>query len=112
MAVAFAAAIALSFLADLVSIRDSIRIHHRFQAVAVTGISDPTTPRPFRAPWIPFVSTMGVLVNGFMMFSLGKENWIRLAIWLVIGMMIYFGYSRRHSLLRRGAGESHAAPVE
>ena len=55
---------------------------------------------------------MGVLVNGFMMFSLGKENWIRLAIWLVIGMMIYFGYSRRHSLLRRGAKESHAVPVE
>jgi basic amino acid/polyamine antiporter, APA family len=39
-------------------------------------------------------------VNGFMMFSLGKENWTRLAIWLVIGLAIYFGYSRWHSRLR------------
>jgi basic amino acid/polyamine antiporter, APA family len=46
---------------------------------------------------------MGVLVNGFMMFSLGTENWIRLGIWLVLGLLIYFGYSRRHSLLRGGA---------
>ncbi len=56
--------------------------------------------RPFRAPWVPFVSTMGILVNGGMMFSLGPENWIRLLVWLVLGLLIYFGYSRHHSALR------------
>ena len=58
------------------------------------------------------MSTMGVLVNGFMMFSLGTENWIRLGVWLVLGLLIYFGYSRRHSLLGKSSGESAAAASE
>jgi basic amino acid/polyamine antiporter, APA family len=104
--VAAAAAFApLTFLADLVSIGTLFAFIIVSGAVWLLRISDPHTPRPFRAPWIPFVSTMGVLVNGFMMFSLGVENWIRLAIWLVLGLLIYFGYSRRHSLLRGGASE-------
>ena len=107
IAVALAAALApLNFLADLVSIGTLFAFIIVSAAVWILRFSDPETPRPFRAPWLPFVSTMGVLVNGFMMFFLGKENWMRLAIWLVIGMVIYFGYSRRHSLLRRRAGDS------
>jgi len=43
---------------------------------------------------------MGMLVNGAMMFSLGPENWTRLLVWLVLGLLIYFGYSRHHSALR------------
>ena len=42
---------------------------------------------------------MGILVNGGMMFSLGPENWLRLFVWLILGLVIYFGYSRRHSAL-------------
>jgi basic amino acid/polyamine antiporter, APA family len=45
---------------------------------------------------------MGILVNGAMMFSLGPENWLRLLVWLVLGLLIYFGYSRHHSALRTG----------
>jgi basic amino acid/polyamine antiporter, APA family len=104
--VAAAAAFApLTFLADLVSIGTLFAFIIVSGAVWLLRISDPLTPRPFRAPWIPVVSTMGVLVNGFMMFSLGTENWIRLGIWLVLGLLIYFGYSRRHSLLRGGASK-------
>ena len=40
------------------------------------------------------------------MFFLGPENWLRLLIWLVLGLMIYFGYSRRHSALRSRAPET------
>jgi APA family basic amino acid/polyamine antiporter len=113
IAVAVAAALApLSFLADLVSIGTMFAFIIVSGAVWILRITDPATARPFRAPWIPFVSTMGVLVNGFMMFSLGKENWIRLAIWLVIGLAIYFGYSRWHSRLRRSGGESALADVD
>jgi APA family basic amino acid/polyamine antiporter len=104
--VAAAAAFApLNFLADLVSIGTLFAFIIVCGAVWLLRISDPDTPRPFRAPWIPVVSTMGVLVNGYMMFKLGTENWIRLGIWLVLGLLIYFGYSRRHSLLRGGASE-------
>ena len=42
-----------------------------------------------------------ILANLFLMAGLGLENWLRLFIWLAIGLCIYFGYSRRHSLLRR-----------
>ena len=55
---------------------------------------------------------MGILVNGYMMFSLGKENWTRLLIWLLIGLVIYFGYGRRHSLLQRSAGKAKLAQID
>ena len=52
---------------------------------------------------------MGILVNGYMMFSPGPENWLRLLVWLVLGLLIYFGYGRRHSLLRDAIGENAVA---
>jgi basic amino acid/polyamine antiporter, APA family len=99
--VAAAAALApLGFLADLVSIGTLFAFVVVSAAVWILRITDPEAPRPFRAPWVPFVSTMGILVNGGMMFSLGPENWLRLLVWLVLGLLIYFGYSRHHSMLR------------
>jgi basic amino acid/polyamine antiporter, APA family len=90
----------LGFLADLVSIGTLFAFVVVSASVWILRVTDPDSPRPFRAPWLPFVSTMGVLVNGGMMFSLGPENWMRLFIWLIIGMVIYLGYSRHHSALR------------
>ena len=70
--VAAAAALApLGFLADLVSIGTLFAFVIVSAAVWILRITDPATPRPFRAPWVPFVSTMGILVNGGMMFFLG-----------------------------------------
>jgi basic amino acid/polyamine antiporter, APA family len=100
--VAVTAALApLGFLMDLVSIGTLFAFVIVSAAVWILRITDPDTPRPFRAPWVPFVSTMGILVNGYMMFHLGPENWLRLFVWLIVGFVIYFGYSRRHSELRR-----------
>ena len=108
--VAAAAALApLGFLADLVSIGTLFAFVIVSAAVWILRITDPATPRPFRAPWVPFVSTMGILVNGYMMFSLGPENWMRLLVWLVLGLLIYFGYSRHHSVLRM---RSPARPID
>jgi basic amino acid/polyamine antiporter, APA family len=90
----------LGFLADLVSIGTLFAFVVVSASVWILRITDPDSPRPFRAPWLPFVSTMGVLVNGAMMFSLGPENWIRLFVWLILGLVIYLGYSRHHSALR------------
>jgi basic amino acid/polyamine antiporter, APA family len=89
----------LDFLADLVSIGTLFAFVIVSAAVWILRVSDPLAERPFRAPWVPFVSTMGILVNGGMMFSLGLENWMRLFVWLVLGLLIYFGYGRRHSML-------------
>ena len=102
--VAAAAALApLGFLAELVSIGTLFAFVIVSAAVWILRVTDPDVHRPFRAPWVPFVSTMGILVNGYMMFHLGPENWLRLFVWLILGFVIYFGYSRRHSALRTQA---------
>lgn len=57
--------------------------------------------RPFRTPWVPLVPVLGILVNGYMMYKLGWVNWARLIIWLAIGLVVYFAYSRKHSRVQR-----------
>lgn len=57
----------------------------------------PDLPRPYRTPLVPLVPILGILVCFAMMASLDKDTWIRLVVWLVIGLCIYFGYSRTHS---------------
>jgi APA family basic amino acid/polyamine antiporter len=68
----------------------------------------PDLERAFRVPAVPFVSTAGILVCGAMIYGLGWTNWLRLAVWLVIGLVFYFGYSRQHSRLE---AVSHAQPI-
>ncbi|HTO36195.1 MAG TPA: amino acid permease [Flavobacterium sp.] len=57
----------------------------------------PDVPRTFRVPLVPYIPIAGVLVCGYLMFSLEKESWWRLLIWLAIGIGIYFFYGRKHS---------------
>ncbi|MDY0089749.1 MAG: amino acid permease [Flavobacteriaceae bacterium] len=57
----------------------------------------PDAPRAFRVPLVPYIPIAGVLVCGYLMFSLEKESWWRLLIWLAIGIGIYFFYGRKHS---------------
>src|SRR2546425_5709242 len=66
-------------------------------AVMILRKTNPGQPRPFRTPWVPAVPILGILFNGYMMYKLGWINWARLIIWLVIGLVIYFTYSRYHS---------------
>ncbi len=70
--------------------------------VWVMRVREPATPRGFRVPAVPFVSTMGVLVCGAMIFELGWTNWARLGVWLVVGLAVYFAYGVKHSRLRVG----------
>ncbi|MBN8701640.1 MAG: amino acid permease [Bacteroidetes bacterium] len=65
--------------------------------VLVMRKTNPDMPRPFKTPLVPIVPILGVLVCLAMIYGLGTENWMRLFIWLAIGMAIYFGYSRKHS---------------
>jgi APA family basic amino acid/polyamine antiporter len=66
-------------------------------SVMVLRYTNPDQPRPFRTPWVPLVPILGVIANGYMMIKLGKWNWIRLVVWLGIGLIVYFTYSVKHS---------------
>lgn len=60
----------------------------------------PDAPRGFRTPFVPLVPVLGILSCGLMMVSLPLDTWIRLVVWLAIGLLIYFGYSRKHSRVK------------
>ena len=62
--------------------------------------TQPEIKRPFRTPLVPLVPILGILANFGLMLGLGIENWLRLVIWMGIGLAIYFGYSRHHSKVR------------
>ena len=62
----------------------------------------PELPRAFVTPWIPFTPIMGIITSAYMMYSLTTATWIRLVVWLAIGLLVYFGYSRHHSRVQQG----------
>jgi len=66
--------------------------------------TQPFVRRPFKTPLVPLVPVLGILTNLFLMSGLGWSNWARLVVWLVIGLAIYFGYSRRHSIVQHRTG--------
>ncbi|MFO0984525.1 MAG: amino acid permease [Planctomycetota bacterium] len=70
-------------------------------AVLIMRRTHPDAARPFRAPFGAAVPVLGIVSCGLLMFSLPSENWLRLVIWLVIGLAIYGCYGRRHSALRQ-----------
>ena len=78
-------------------------------AIMVLRHTNPAQPRPFRTPWVPVVPILGIGFNGYMMYKLGWVNWARLIVWLVIGLVIYFTYSRHHSRVQN-ALESENSP--
>jgi APA family basic amino acid/polyamine antiporter len=60
-------------------------------------IKQPGVPRPFRVPLVPVVSSLGVLVCGAMIISLDKVTQLTAFAWMLIGLVIYFSYSRSRS---------------
>jgi basic amino acid/polyamine antiporter, APA family len=70
-------------------------------AVIVLRRTHPETPRPFRVPLVPWIPALGIASCLLLMCSLPAVNWLRLVVWLGLGLIIYFAYGRRHSLLRR-----------
>ncbi len=70
-------------------------------AVIILRRTEPNMPRQFKTPFVPLFPILGVLVCTAMIFGLGWTNWLRLFGWLAVGFIIYFGYSVKHSKLRK-----------
>lgn len=68
-------------------------------AVWIMRSKEPNRVRPFRTPWINFVAPAGIVANVGMMLSLEWMNWVRLVVWLGLGIVLYYAYGKRHSLL-------------
>jgi APA family basic amino acid/polyamine antiporter len=70
-------------------------------AIMVLRKTNPGQARPFRTPWVPLVPLLGIGFNSYMMYKLGWINWLRLIVWLIIGLIVYFSYGRHHSHLAK-----------
>jgi APA family basic amino acid/polyamine antiporter len=92
----------IGLLGELVSIGTLLAFVIVCAGVIVLRYTRPELPRPFRTPFVPVVPLLGVLSCGYLMYSLPVDTWIRLLVWLVIGLVVYFSYGRRHSRVQQG----------
>ncbi|MEP6960673.1 MAG: amino acid permease [Acidobacteriota bacterium] len=66
--------------------------------VLIMRKTHPEVKRPFRTPWVPLIPLLGIGFNLTLMAGLGWTNWARLFGWMAVGLLIYFTYSRKHSI--------------
>lgn len=91
----------IGLVGELVSIGTLFAFAVVSAGTLVLRIADPALKRPFRAPAIWIVAPAGAATSLFLMFGLPLDTWLRLAVWLAIGLVIYFGYGAKHSRLAK-----------
>ena len=96
----------IGLLGELVSIGTLLAFVIVCGGIIALRYKSPNLARPFRTPLVPLVPILGILICGYMMTSLPAATWERLIIWMAIGLVIYFGYSRTHSKLARAEGSA------
>jgi APA family basic amino acid/polyamine antiporter len=67
----------------------------------VMRVKNPEAVRPFKTPLVPLVPILGIIVCSGMIISLGKETLISAFVWMILGLFIYFLYSKKNSILRK-----------
>jgi len=89
----------IGIVGELVSIGTLFAFAVVCVGVLVLRITQPNVERPFKTPWVYFTAPAGALAAFALMAGLPLDTWIRLAVWLVIGLVIYFVYGASHSKL-------------
>lgn len=87
----------LDLLGELISIGTLMAFALVCLGVWVLRVKRPDLPRPFRTPALPVVSILGTITCAIQMYMLPPDTWLRLIVWMALGFIVYFGYSRRHS---------------
>jgi basic amino acid/polyamine antiporter, APA family len=98
----FAAFVPGDIVGDMTSIGTLLAFILVSIGVWVMRVKEPDAQRQFRAPFVPLTPILGALVCASMIFGLGWPNWMRLGVWLVIGLVLYFSYGVKHSKLQQG----------
>src|SRR3712207_325975 len=80
-------------------------------AVILFRYTRPDAPRTFRLPLMPVVPAFGVLASLFLIWQLPWETWMRFGVWLLIGLVLYFAYGRKHSLLNPDSPHHRQRPT-
>jgi basic amino acid/polyamine antiporter, APA family len=87
----------IGIVGELVSIGTLFAFAIVCLGVLTLRITQSDLPRPFRTPAVYLVAPAGALATVFLMLGLPGDTWLRLVLWLIIGLVIYFSYGRRHS---------------
>jgi len=99
----FAGFVPISDLGHMVSIGTLFAFSLVCIGVIILRKKEPQLVRPFKTPLVPLVPILGIIICVTMMAGLPVESWERLAIWMALGIIVYFGYSKSHSLIRIAA---------
>ena len=95
----FAAFIPGDIVGDMTSIGTLFAFILVCFSVIVLRKTEPNMKREFKTPFVPLVPILGIVVCLAMIYGLGWTNWLRLGVWLVLGLIIYFAYSKKNSKL-------------
>jgi APA family basic amino acid/polyamine antiporter len=87
----------INILSELVSIGTLLAFAIVCVSIIVLRKKRPDVARPFKTPWVPWIPLAGAVICFTQMLSLPWETWERLLIWMAVGLIIYFFYSRKHS---------------
>lgn len=98
----FAAFVPVSVAGDLTSIGTLFAFVLVCLGILILRKKEPTLNRPFRAPMVPLVPILGMIVCAAMIIGLPNETLLSAFIWMIIGLVIYFTYSKNHSRLKAG----------
>jgi APA family basic amino acid/polyamine antiporter len=104
----FAGFVPINIVGEMVSIGTLLAFVMVCLGVIIMRRTNPDAPRSFRTPWVPLVPMLGIITCLVMMASLPWETWVRLAVWLAIGLAIYYGYGKKNSKLRQQVAEGNS----
>jgi APA family basic amino acid/polyamine antiporter len=105
----FSGVFPIQLLGELVNIGTLLAFVLVCGGIIILRRTRPDLERPFRTPWVPVVPILGMLACLGLMAALPGDTWIRLFVWMAIGLVIYFLYGRAHSTLGTGADAKRSA---
>jgi APA family basic amino acid/polyamine antiporter len=92
----------LSVLDEMTSVGTLLAFVLVSAGVLVMRRTHPELNRPFRTPWVPAVPILAILFSTALIIGLSPMTQLRLVVWLIIGLAIYFGYGKKHSKVQTG----------